>query len=147
VRVLVLGAGVIGSVYASGLSGAGNDVVLLARGRRLADLRVDSLVVDYAESGIRSVSTASVVGELVPGDRFDLVLVPVRSEQLLSTLEVLTAMDDGSPVLFFGNTAGHRVELTAALGDRALFVVPTAFALYRNGTDPAVLAAEGAPCG
>jgi len=197
-------------VYASGLSEAGNDVVLLARGRRLADLRVHGLIVEDAESGVRTVSTASVVGELVPGDRFDLVLVPVRSEQLLSTLEVLTAMDDGSPVLFFGNTAGHLVELTVALGDRALFgfpavggfhddavirfvlidrqtttigersglttprvlafrelleaagfptrisagmddwltahaafVVPMAFALYRDGTDPAALAADG----
>lgn len=33
-RILVLGAGVIGSVYASKLLAAGHDVVLLARGRR-----------------------------------------------------------------------------------------------------------------
>jgi 2-dehydropantoate 2-reductase len=54
------------------------------------------------------------------------VLVPVRSEQLASTLPILTAMNDGSDVLFFGNTAGHEAELLAALGERVLFGFPAA---------------------
>jgi hypothetical protein len=41
-------------------------------------------------------------------DRYDLVLVPVRSEQLDSTIPVLTAMNDSSDVLFFGNTGVAR---------------------------------------
>ena len=35
-------------------------------------------------------------------------------------------MTDGSDVLFFGNTAGRQPELTAALGNRALFGFPAA---------------------
>lgn len=123
-RILVLGAGVIGTVYASRLSDAGNEVVLLARGRRLAELREHGLVVEDAESGRRETYAVTVVGAVPRGDRFGLVLVPVRSEQLSSTLQVLTAMKDRSPVLFVGNTAGHQLELTAALGDRALFGFP-----------------------
>ena len=67
-----------------------------------------------------------VVSEVAVGDRYDLVLVPVRSEQVASTLPVLVAMTDGSDVLFFGNTAGRQPELTAALGNRALFGFPAA---------------------
>ena len=54
------------------------------------------------------------------------MLVPVRAEQLVSTLPVLTGMNDGSDVLFFGNTANRQADLTAALGERALFGFPAA---------------------
>ena len=42
-RILVLGAGVIGSVYAGRLLQAGHDVVILARGPRLVDLQTHGL--------------------------------------------------------------------------------------------------------
>lgn len=50
-RILVFGAGVIGSVYAAHLLRAGHEVTLLARGQRLADLTASGLVVENAESG------------------------------------------------------------------------------------------------
>lgn len=43
-RILVFGAGVIGSVYAVKLLQAGHEVVMLARGRRLSDLLTHGLV-------------------------------------------------------------------------------------------------------
>ena len=107
-RILVFGAGVIGSVYAGKLLQAGHEVVMLARGRRLSDLQAHGLVLEEAESGNRTVLVVRSVGEPAPDDRYEVVLVPVRSEQLASTLPVLTAMNDGSDVLFFGNTAGTR---------------------------------------
>jgi len=126
VRILVLGAGVIGSVYAGKLLEAGHEVGLLARGSRLADLQSHGLLLEDAESGNRTAQLVASVSEPAPDDRFDLVLVPVRSEQLASTLTVLTAMTDGSDVLFFGNTGNRAAELAAALGERALFGFPAA---------------------
>lgn len=125
-RILVLGVGVIGSVYAAKLLQAGHEAVVLARGARLADLRLEGLVVQDAESGDRAVLQVRCVSEVGARDRFDLVVVPVRAEQLLSTLPLLTAMNDGSDVLFFGNLADHRGEVVAALGGRALFGFPAA---------------------
>jgi 2-dehydropantoate 2-reductase len=126
VRILVLGAGVIGSVYAAKLLQAGHEVVLLARGRRLTDLRGEGLVLQNAESGDRTVLSVRCVSEIGPGERFDLVLVTVRAEQLPSTLPLLTALNAGSDVLIFGNPAGHRAAVLAALGSRALFGFPAA---------------------
>ena len=103
VRILVLGAGVIGSVYAGRLLRAGHDVVLLARGSRLVDLQTHGLILQDAQSGDRSVLPVPAVGEPAADDRFDLVLVPVRAEQFVSTLPVLTGLTGGSDVLFFGN--------------------------------------------
>ncbi len=125
-RVLVLGAGVIGSVYAAKLLQARHEVVVLARGQRLSDLQAHGLVLQDAESGDRIVLPVPVVSKVAVGDRYDLVLVPVRSEQVTSTLPTLVAMTDGSDVLFFGNTTGQQPELTAALGNRALFGFPAA---------------------
>jgi len=126
VRILVLGAGVIGSIYAANLLQAGHEVVLLARGRRLADLRSGGLVLQDAESGDRTVLAVRCVSEVGTGERFDLVLVPVRAEQLPTTLPLLTALNDGSDVLFFGNPADHRAAILAALGERVLFGFPAA---------------------
>ena len=125
-RILVLGAGVIGSVYAGKLLEAGHDVVLLARGPRLVDLQTHGLVLEDAESGNRSVLPVPSASEPEADDHFDLVLVPVRAEQLMSTLPLLTGMTDGSHVLFFGNTANRQADLAATLGERALFGFPAA---------------------
>jgi 2-dehydropantoate 2-reductase len=57
--------------------------------------------------------------------RFDLALVPVRREQLDTTIGLLQAADIDT-IVFFGNTAGRVAGLTAALGPRALFGFPAA---------------------
>jgi 2-dehydropantoate 2-reductase len=125
-RILVLGAGVIGSLYAGKLLQAGHEVVLFARGRRLSDLQAGGLILEDEESGQRTELRVSSVGELAPDETYDLVLVPVRSEQLASTLPILLGMRDDSDVLFFGNTTGHQAELAATLGERVLFGFPAA---------------------
>jgi 2-dehydropantoate 2-reductase len=125
-RILVLGAGVIGSVYTGKLLQAGHDVVLLARGPRLVELQTHGLILEDAESGNRAVLSVPSVSEPVADDHVDLVLVSVRAEQLLGTLPALTGMTDGSDVLFFGNTATRQAELAAVLGGRAVFGFPAA---------------------
>jgi 2-dehydropantoate 2-reductase len=125
-RILVVGAGVIGSIYAGKLLQAGHAVVMLARGRRLSDMPADGLVLREAESGQRTQLSVPTLSSPDTEERCDLVLVPVRAEQLESTLPILFGMDDNSDVVFFGNTAGYQAELAAAFGERALFGFPAA---------------------
>ena len=123
-RILVFGAGVIGSVYAGQLLHAGHDVTMLARGRRLADLTESGLVLDNAESGQREVLPVTAVDAPGPAARYELVIVAVRAEQLPATLPVLAGMLDGPDVLFFGNNAGRSAQLRDVLGQRAVFGFP-----------------------
>ncbi len=126
-RILVVGAGVIGSVYGAKLFTAGHDVVLLARGGRLADLRRSGGVVLLdAQTGQQKVVPVPVVAAPQRSDRFDLVVVPVRRDQLAETLPLLIGLSGGPDVLFFGNAAGRVGELATALGGRALFGFPAA---------------------
>jgi 2-dehydropantoate 2-reductase len=67
VRILVVGAGVIGSVYGAKLAQVGHDVVLLARGHRLADLQTGGLPLVDAQSGQRLALPAPVVATVPPG--------------------------------------------------------------------------------
>jgi 2-dehydropantoate 2-reductase len=125
-RVLIVGAGVIGSVYAGKLLEAGHEVVLLARGRRHSDLQAHGLILEDIESGRRTEVAVPSLSEPVAGDRYDLVMVPVRSEQLAGTFPILLGMTGDSDVLFFGNTLGRQAELVATIGGRALFGFPAA---------------------
>ncbi|MEO6999454.1 MAG: 2-dehydropantoate 2-reductase N-terminal domain-containing protein [Terracoccus sp.] len=141
-RILVLGAGVIGSIYAGRLLEAGHEVVLMARGRRLEELRAHGLTLHDAESGEQTGAPVAAVSRPDPDDHFDLVFVPVRAEQLKDTLPVLTAMTDGSDVLFFGNTAGRQAELVDALGERAWFGFPAAGGVREGSVIKYVLIAQ-----
>lgn len=124
-RILIVGTGVIGSVYAGRLASGGQQVTLLARGQRLADLRERGLVLHDAATGGTETFRLPVTDSPAAAGRFDLALVPVRREQLDSIIGLLQAADTDTVVLF-GNTAGRVARLTTALGSRSLFGFPAA---------------------
>lgn len=120
-RVLVVGAGVIGSLYAAKLALSGHDVTVLARGRRLEEIKGAGLQIEDARSGARETSKVSVIGTLGPDDRYDLVLVAVRNNQVDGVLPPLVA--NVSPlVLFMVNSAEGPEKLTEALGERRVLL-------------------------
>lgn len=123
-RILVVGAGVIGSVYTDGLIRAGHDVVLLARGQRLEALRNSGLLLRRADTGERTNQMVKAVPDLHDQDPFDVVLVPVRFEQLDGVLPLLSEMTDESDVVFFGNYPEGTSKLLEVLGDRVVFGFP-----------------------
>jgi 2-dehydropantoate 2-reductase len=134
VRILVLGAGVIGSVYAGQLLQAGHQVALVARGSRLTDLRAHGLVLEDAESGEHRELPIEVLDVPAADVRYDLVVVAVRSEQLTKTLPILAAITDVPDVLFLGNTAGRSRGLIEALGDRVVLGFPGAGGVLDGAT-------------
>jgi hypothetical protein len=128
VRILVLGDGVIGSIYAGEAVTDGTPSGPARPRGRLADLRGQGLVLQDAESGDRTLLPVRCVGEVGTGERFDPVLV--RAEQLPSTLPLLIATNDDADVLFFGNPADHRAAILATLGKQVLFGLPAAGGIH-----------------
>jgi ketopantoate reductase len=63
-RILVIGAGVLGSLYAGRLAAAGNDVGLLARGSGLAELQREPLRLVNDADGTSIVPRLTVVENL-----------------------------------------------------------------------------------
>lgn len=114
-RVLVIGAGVNGSVCASELSRAGTDVTLLARGARAQALRERGVTIVDPLTGRSQVSRVPVITRLEPDDLYDDVLVTVRRNQLWPLLPALEP--NRSPnLVFMGNSLSGPGRLIAALG-------------------------------
>jgi ketopantoate reductase len=132
-KILVYGAGPLGSFLASRLHDAGHGVSLLARGQRLADLREHGIVLVDTETGKETVTRLNIVERLDPQDAYDLVMVVMRKNRALEILPILAANDRTPNVLFLMNNAAGPDALTQALGtDRVMTGFPMV-AGYRRG--------------
>lgn len=119
-RIAIVGTGAIGSVFAYQLARAGHEVTVVARGRRLEQLRLDQAIV--LTSGERA--PVEVHAELDESQPYDLVLVTVLATQVEPLLPRLAASAAGK-VMFMFNTFEALDRLRDAVGpDRFVFGFP-----------------------
>jgi len=83
-RILIYGAGVIGSLYAALFSEAGVETAVCARGQRLNDLRSNGL--RYEKGGIVRTANVRVLAALPENDIYDFIFLTVRENQLHEAL-------------------------------------------------------------
>jgi 2-dehydropantoate 2-reductase len=113
-KILVVGAGVIGTVYGAQLGAAGHTVSVLAHGARTDEVGRDGL---RAHDVVGDVATDSPVAVLNRSDveTFDLVLVALRRDHFRSAVPQLAQLSGSPLVLFFGNNPDGRAALPADL--------------------------------
>ncbi|MBN1220691.1 MAG: ketopantoate reductase family protein [Anaerolineae bacterium] len=132
-KILVYGAGPLGSLFAARLQEGGNDVSILARGQRLNDLRQHGVVLVDAQTKAQTVTHVNVVEALASDDAYDLVLVIMRKNHVLNILPILAANWCTPNVLFLSNNAAGPDAYVEALGkERVLIGFPNS-AGYREG--------------
>lgn len=131
-RILVIGAGVNGSVIAAGLHDGGVDVTLLARGSRYETIRAEGIVIENPFNGKRTVTRLPVTNRLDAADCYDFVLVVVRKSQVAALLPVL-AQNLSPNVVFMGNNLSGPGELVAALGKERVMMGSVYAAGRREG--------------
>jgi 2-dehydropantoate 2-reductase len=120
-RILVIGAGVNGSLCAVGLRNAGVDVTLLARGQRYAEIRDSGVVIENPFKNTRSVTQLPLIDHLEPADVYDYILVIVRKNQVTSLLPMLA--ENRSPnVVFMVNNPSGPDEFTQSLGQERVLL-------------------------
>ena len=86
-RILIYGAGVIGSLYAVLFAEAGYDTSIYARGKRLEFLKKNGLLYKKKQNIRRAETT--ILGEVSDKDAYDFVLLAVRENQLYEALAEL----------------------------------------------------------
>ena len=86
-KILIYGAGVIGSLYAALFAEAGYDTCIYARGKRLEFLKKNGLLYKKKQNIKRAETT--ILGELSDDDIYDFVLLTVRENQLYEALTEL----------------------------------------------------------
>jgi 2-dehydropantoate 2-reductase len=109
-QILIIGAGVIGTVYGAHLGEAGNVVSVLAHGSRTEAIASAGLLARDAIDASKTRSPADVISGA--GERaFDLVIVALRRDHLHRAAIPLSAVNGRPLVWFLGNNPAGRSAL------------------------------------
>ncbi|MGG3281045.1 ketopantoate reductase family protein [Paenibacillus solani] len=103
-RILVYGAGVLGSYLAHELVRGGNEVTMLARGRRADELQQDGNVIRHYFQLRTTIDKVNVIRELKPKDVYDLIFVVMKYPDFDAVLPVL-AENQSKYIIIMGNNA------------------------------------------
>jgi 2-dehydropantoate 2-reductase len=138
-KVLVFGAGVIGTLHAWAFERAGHTVRLFVRpghkARWQGGIRLELLDARRGErTEVRTVFRPTVVSSLSAEDGYDLVLDAVRYSQVEGALPELVRILGRSPVLLFSNNWGGFGFLEGVLAkDRYVLGLPRAGGVIADG--------------
>ena len=121
-KTLIFGAGPLGTLMAARLHEAGQNVTLLARGRRFEDLKKYGAVIQIEGTNIEEVERVKVVDTLDPEDNYDLVIIVMRKNQADKIIPVLAKNKNVSTYLFMGNNAEGPEKMIEALGEERVML-------------------------
>ena len=115
-KILVYGAGVLGSIYAVKLHKAGNEVKLLARGKTFDIMNEKGIIIDNKYTKKITKSKIPMVKELKADDYYDFIVVVMQKNQIASILPILAKNNRVPTIIFLGNNAKGRKEYVDAVG-------------------------------
>jgi len=140
-RILVFGAGPLGSVLAARLHQGGQNVTLLARGNRLAQVHQYGVVLKSWTTKEEESIQVPLLEELDPFNGFDLVLVVMRKNKALAALPILAA-NCSANFLFLMNNAAGPDEFIKALGEERVLTGFAGIAGFMEGHKVVFINAE-----
>ncbi|MDK8193734.1 2-dehydropantoate 2-reductase N-terminal domain-containing protein [Paenibacillus sp. UMB7766-LJ446] len=110
-NILVYGAGVLGSQLAQVLVRGGNDVTILARGKRAEELERDGIVIRHVFQFKTTVDPVRVTRTLEENDRYDLIFVVMKYNDFPSVLPILAANQSSNIVIVGNNADARRMQI------------------------------------
>lgn len=132
-KILVFGAGIIGSVYGARLFEAKHDVTLLARGSRYNNLKTNGLTFKNCISGKQIKLNVPLVTSLKENDFYDLIIVTVRLDQLDEVISVLEKNNACNNVMFMMNIPEAITSISNELTSKnIIFGFPGIGGTYKN---------------
>lgn len=106
-NILLIGSGVIGSIYGGQAALAGHSLWVLAHGDREHDIARHGIRLRNVDTGVSETATARLAQTADQRD-YDLVMVAVQAAQLPSTFPALRTLRGDPHIVFFGNNPeGH----------------------------------------
>jgi 2-dehydropantoate 2-reductase len=131
-RVLVVGAGLIGTVYGAHLAAAGSTVSVLSHGPRTGDVAAGGLRARDVLSGRTADAEAAVVPDA--SGEYDIVLVAVRRDQLASACAGLAILGGKPAIVFLGNNPAGRAAIAGDLPGDVYLGFPGVGGVMTSGT-------------
>jgi 2-dehydropantoate 2-reductase len=131
-KMLIVGAGVIGTVYGAHLAAEGTHISVLSHGRRTDEVAAGGLCARDVLGGGRIDSEAEVVPDA--GGDYDVVLVAVRRDQLASACAGLAVLAGKPAVVFFGNNPSGRAAIPGDVPGDVYLGFPGVGGVMADGT-------------
>lgn len=102
-KILVYGAGVLGSYLAYEFSKVGHDVYILARGKRYDALKNEGLIIEHHIQKQITVTNVNVVNSFDKMDEYDAVFVVMQRTQIDDVLPILAKNEKCKLYVLVGN--------------------------------------------
>jgi 2-dehydropantoate 2-reductase len=131
-KVLIVGAGVVGTVYGAHLAAAGSTVEVLSHGPRTDDVAAGGLCARDVTGGGLADAEVPVVPDA--SGTYDIVLIAVRRDQLASACAGLTRLAGMPAVLFLGNNPAGRAAIPGGMPGEVYLGFPGVGGVMTGGT-------------
>jgi 2-dehydropantoate 2-reductase len=132
VKIIIVGAGNMGSIFAARLIDAGHDVSVVARNKRLRELQENGLRLRHQYSQKIERYTPKVFAELTPEIAADLILVMVQRPQVDALIPAI-AKHPCARICFMFNCSEINPQWQAAIGNRLVWGFPAALGGTKDG--------------
>jgi ketopantoate reductase len=132
-KIVILGAGVQGTVFAVRLAMVGHQVTLVSRSDRATELRQRGATIQDVKTNRVYTKVLPVVERLPPDFAADMCLVTVRREQIETVLPDLAQAIAIPRIVFLVNHANGSGNLLAAVGRSRTVLAFPGIAGYREG--------------
>jgi 2-dehydropantoate 2-reductase len=147
-KILVIGAGVIGTIYGYILAQSGNDVTHYVRPGRMKSLEngIKMRLLDGRENNPQNkdiLYSIKLTETLTPSHDYDLILVSVRHYQIESVLPLLKANLGKADILFFNGIWDNLEHVDGSIPrEKYIWGFPVAGGGYTKGSLDAALLDE-----
>ena len=131
-KVLIVGAGVVGTVYGAHLAVAGSTVEVLSHGPKTDEVAAGGLRARDLTGGAVADAEAAVVPDA--SGTYDIVLIAVRRDQLASACAGLTGLAGKPAVLFLGNNPAGRAAIPGGMPGDVYLGFPGVGGVKTGGT-------------
>ena len=125
-RILIYGAGVIGSIFAGKLSQASHDVTVLARGKRLSEIKKDGIILRLANTNRTEKSHVKLIEKLLPNDLYDYIFVVMQKTQIDDVLPVISENRSRNIIFIVNNALGYDKWISVIGKERLMIGFPSA---------------------
>lgn len=132
-KILIYGAGVIGSTYGGLIAKLGHNVTILARNNRLSELLEKGLLLNRINQVKTEKISVAVIDETQLNDSYDYVFVAIRNDQVKSALSSLAKIKTSCFIFMVNNPLGYADWIKELGVERVLPAFPGSGGKIENG--------------